>query len=195
MILGDLGLPYDLSPRGNGLIARIKSRLKKNKEERNPKCPGWFKNSINNAIINSTPLFQVAALAALTTGKVVTVGYDASLIVQLGTLGAGNHASDVLAFDPKGNVAWVSTTGSTYGFGGETAGTIQLGIMSNTKSVFDLENGTAIAAGGSFADGIAGGFSVDGDGTTTVSLGFGEGVSTAATFDISNVKVVACQQP
>ena len=160
---------------------------------RDPRCPGKTTSRVVTIVLGSVPGFAAAQDAAKASGHVITIGYDANATLALGTFGASVHAGDALAFDPKGGVAWISTTGGGGGFGGEVGLTGQIGYLRAT-SVLDLESGSTITSSVSGGYIIGGGLSGDLEGNVSLSFGADAGLSTSATWDKAQVTVIACSE-
>ena len=155
------------------------------------RCPGKLTSGLVSGLITGLPPFNAAHLTAMSTGRVVTLGYDANLATSFGTLGFAAHAGDALAFDPQGGIAYLSTTGAGGGYGGEVGLSGQLGIL-NASSVTQLESGSAATfsiAGGAE---VQGGIATDSDGNITLSAGAGGGLAVTSTLDQTTVTLLAC---
>lgn len=159
----------------------------------NAKCPGSIANAVNTALVMGAlgPLSGGAQALAAATGHVVTIGFDANFTLSFGTFGGSIHAGDSLAFDPQGNIAFISTTGTGGGFGGDTGFTGQLGYLQAT-SVLTLENGSTPTLNIAGGDGPQVGVGTDLEGNVNLNLGGGGGLATSSTVDVSHVTVLAC---
>jgi RHS repeat-associated protein len=177
---------------GNNPIAFL-DHFGLDKNTHDARCPGRLASGITSGLINSIPAFAATHLLAVASGHVVTVGYDANLTATWGTFGLSAHAGDALAFDPKGNIAVISTTGAGGGFGGDVALTGQVGYMRAT-SLFELRNDSTLTSTFAYGEGLAGSASSDLEGNLMFSLGTGFGVATAGTYDEAVVRIIACHQ-
>jgi RHS repeat-associated protein len=159
---------------------------------RDPRCPGKLASVITSGLITSAPPFMAAQLAAKTSGHTITVGYDANATLAFGTFGGSAHAGDAFAFDPNGNIAWISTTGGGGGFGGDVGLTGQVGYLRETSVLELAARSSTITSTIAYGQGIQGSGSTDLEGNITLSVGAGEGVATSATYDVSRVTIIAC---
>jgi len=133
-----------------------------------------------------------AQLLAVSTGHVITIGYDATVGLNIGTFGASTHAGDALAFDRQGNIAWISTTGAGGGgFSGDIGLTGQLQYLQAT-SVLSLESGVAPAFSIAGGAGVQGQLGTDLEGNITLGIGAGEGIATTSNLDVTKVSILAC---
>jgi hypothetical protein len=155
------------------------------------RCPGEIQSELASALLNVSTL-GLPRTAAELSGHVVTVGYDGNLAATFGTFGVSVHAGDALAFDPHGNIALISTTGTGGGFGGDVGIVGQVGYLRAT-SVLDLEPESMTAnTTVTLGDGLQGSVGVDTEGNVTLGIGVGEGVVTSGTIDNSRVRIIAC---
>lgn len=159
-----------------------------------PGCPGRAANAIASTLIGAFPPAGAASSLAQLTGHVVTVGFDFSAAAGFGTLGLGGHVSGVLAFDPRGNVAFVRTGGLGGGFGAGADVGVTFGYIRSATSVFALGGGSTITSTVGGGDGIGGSASTDLEGNPSLTVGTGEGVQTSATVDFSHTTVLVCHQ-
>jgi hypothetical protein len=161
---------------------------------KDPRCPGQIANALASMLLDSFPAADPAASLANLTGHVVLVGIDASGAIGLGTLALSAHGGVALAFDPKGNVALLSTGGAGGGFAAPAGGVIgpEVGYMPNTTSVSQLQSGSTITS--SIGGGVVygGAVSVDLEGNVTVTGGAAGGVVTSSTVDFTHVTIIKC---
>jgi len=182
-----MALP-DFGAGGGGYLPPVKGN------KINVECPGKYTSLVVQALVTTNPAFGAAQLLAKASGNVTSIGTDANLGGSWGKWGLNVHAGDSLAFDPKGNIAYIRSTGYGGGIGGEVGATIQYGQMV-FSSVFQLESGFFNVGNVSGGEGMAASVSTDEEGNMTFGVGAGGGLMYTAYRDKVTVKIIACTKP